>query len=904
MCKMRLRKLTFILFFVGHLLQSQTLPVPYNLDFEIGEVGKLPKGWFVPSYADKLGYIAYLTNELPKSGKYCLELYRDGKFEEGIYGSVMQSIDAKPYRGKTIRFRAYIRAEIHSPKGSAHIWVRERIGTDEESGFFEYLPNQPCVLREWEVREIVGTISPNADVINFGLLLFGNGRAWIDSASFEVIPQFTKIKRDIVFDEKIVDQLVDLAKVYGVVRYFSPLSEFNFNWECFLYNSVKFILESNQTISKKIEYLFEDYLKKDNTSTDFDSSGYISWVHYGFPSEKEHPYIFSKKVNNLNPLRKYQGIVQQVINVQNIQGKNFIYYAFVSGFLFEPSSKFVLAVRFDDINNKQVGYLFREFSSLPNESWEKAELSGKVPENAAFAKPAIILVSEGNIFVDDVYFGVSDDYKLNLLQNNGFELSKDSLLVFNWRLLDFSSQSGYFAFVTKRKFKSGEKSLNLYTDPQTRIFLPSPNESIRIVLSDGGIIEIPISLSFQYLSNLRMDKSKYEHFDCHYNLEEQISQFAILIDMWNFVVHFNQYFKLKQEPISLLRSLLWEIVKLKSHSNSRNTSAFIKILEKLVANIEDDLARVIHRDVLSERKLPFLWKYINSKVFITKVENQKLGLEVGDEIIEINYVPIKDFIDSISIYLGSSSIEWKYLKALAYIRNFWQDDTIRLTVKKSDGAINNVKIEKSLTANELIEERPDRFEFLNDHTVYLDLTRLTEKELKDILDTLKHSGNFIFDLRGFCLVSEQFLSLFTTNVIEYNAWKLPVYSFPNNKNISYQIIKCKIVGKSLFNPKGIYFLVDERTVGIGEVIADIVKKYRIGTLVGSKTGGNPMEMVSKIFPDGVTLFFGIFKVFSISGEEIFRRGIEPNIPVKIRTDKEHLLQDQILQKVLFLVNSR
>ncbi|MFN3781101.1 MAG: hypothetical protein ACK4SO_02870, partial [Candidatus Kapaibacteriota bacterium] len=182
----RVLVVVFLLIFAGKIF-PQPLPFPYNLDFEVGDLGMLPKGWVVPSYADNLGYIAYLTDEEPKSGRFCLELYREGSYQEDIYGSVMQSIDARPYRGKTIVFRAYVRAEIHSPKGSAHIWVREREKKNEDSGFLEYLPHQPVVTRDWELREIITTISPNADFINFGLLLFGNGKAWIDNASFEIV---------------------------------------------------------------------------------------------------------------------------------------------------------------------------------------------------------------------------------------------------------------------------------------------------------------------------------------------------------------------------------------------------------------------------------------------------------------------------------------------------------------------------------------------------------------------------------------------------------------------------------------------------------------------------------------------------------------------------------------------
>ncbi|MCX7909005.1 MAG: S41 family peptidase [Ignavibacteria bacterium] len=894
----------FLTFFVYSFGFSQSLPIPYNLDFEIGELGYLPKGWVVPSYADNLGYIAYLTDEEPKSGRYCLELFKEGKYEKGTYGSVMQSIDAKPYRGKTIRFRAYIRAEIHSPEGSAHIWVRERFPNEEETGFFEYLPNNPCVLRNWEVREIVGVISPDAEVINFGLLLFGAGKAWIDSASFEVVATKDTFQKEIVWDNRVIDELVDLAKVYGVVRYFHPLSEQNFDWECFLYNSILKIFNSNDRISLKIKSIFYDFLENfSNKEKYFDSTGYISWLHQGYPNLKPHPFIFSKKVNILNPTRKYQGIVQQVINVEKIKKKEFVFSAFVNGRLLDLSSKFVLAVRFDDIDNKQIGYLYQEFQNLTNSEWKKFELKGKVPENSVFAKPAIILVGEGEIFVDNTYFGPSDS-DTNLLQNSSFETSKDTLLVFNWRLLDVSKQSGYFAFVSKVRSKEGEKSLLLFSDPATRVSFPSPNENFIIELSDGGKIEVPISISIKKANNISFDKGKYESIQCHYDLDEIISQIALVIDVWNFLVHFNEYFKPIEDTQQVLKSILNKILISYTAKGKLNQFDFLNILMLLTSNIKDNFVRVIHPEITKEKAFPFLWKLIDKKVFITKTGEPNSTFEIGDEVVKINSTPTEVFLDSVGNFVSFSTKEWKMLKSLAYTRNFFPIDSILLTLKKADGRIINVSISKPPRSRDLVEERPASFDFLDKGIVYLDLTRLSEKELKDILDTLKFNGTFIFDLRGIVLTSEQFLSLFTQKTLEYNTWEIPIFAFPFQQRTSKQIVKCRIIGKLLFDPKAIYFLIDERTIGIGEVIADIAKKNKIGILVGSSTGGNPMEMASRIFPGGLTLYFGVFKVKNCDGNEMYGKGIAPNIPVKIRTDKENLTKDQVLEKVLDLIKSK
>jgi len=886
--------LLFFLIFVATPLLNQTLPLPYNLDFEIGEPGKLPKGWTVPSYAEKLGYQAYLTTEEPFSGKYCLELFREGKYQEDIYGSVMQSIDATPYRGKTIRFRAYIRAEIHSPKGSAHIWVRERSGNDEESGFFEYLPNQPAVLRQWEVREIQGKISKNATTINFGLLLFGNGKAWIDSASFEIVQETNQPAEKIQISTEQIQDLLDFAKVYGVVRYFHPLSDFSYNWDCFALNSVTFILKNPDIpIHKKIHKLFEHYLITDSQN-EYDSTGYLFWIHNGLPSEKPHPFLGSRKANLLNPLRKSPGIVQQVINIEKYRGRKAKFSVYYLGELYDKSAKILLAVRYDDDNNKQISFEVKQFLNSTKQ-WQKIELTTQIPQNASFAKPAIILIGEGDCFFDDATFKIDNDEE-NLLQNDGFEMSKDSLLVYSWRPLEISTQSGYLAFVTKSIAKSGAKSLHLYSDPETRIATPDIGNIYTIKLHNDSLIRLPLVLPNSMVERLSKETPTIE--DCHFSLNDKMSQVSILISFWNFVKHFDIYLKNEAELEKWLKESLLKLNQIETPYE------FYTLLSSLTNHIEDNFSRILHKDFTSEKSFPFLWKEIDGKIFLTDLALQNTKAEIGDEVIKINSYPVNFFIDSIASCLSYTSKSWKFLKTLAYIRNNLPTDTIILTLKKPNGEVFDETFTKSITSLELVEKRPEKFQIFRNNVVYLDLTRLSEKELKDILDTLTLANYFIFDLRGISLVSEQFLSLFSDQTIEIKTWKLPVFTIPDQKQLSWQVINTKINGKSHFSPKEVFFLVDKRTIGISEVIAEIVKTNKIGKLIGEQTGGNPMEMVSYPLPGGFTFYFGTFVVFDSSGKQISSKGISPNIPVKEKTGKEYLTQDQILEKALYLINQR
>ena len=91
------------------------------------------------------------------------------------FGNVMQSIDATPLRGKRVRFRAAVRAE-----GQAQLWLRvDRKG--RAMGFFDNMQDRPIRSAEWEEYAIEGPVAEDAESIYFGMMLIGEGKAWLDA---------------------------------------------------------------------------------------------------------------------------------------------------------------------------------------------------------------------------------------------------------------------------------------------------------------------------------------------------------------------------------------------------------------------------------------------------------------------------------------------------------------------------------------------------------------------------------------------------------------------------------------------------------------------------------------------------------------------------------------------------
>ncbi len=198
-----------------------------NGDFEEGVLSAVPKGWFVPAPSLGAGYAARLTEDGPKSGKRCACLSYEGSVQPPeAFGNLMQAIDATPFRGKRFVARSWVRTERKrsalESSSHAQLWVRVDRG-GARMGFFDNMGDRPIDTLDWREFEISGEVAPDATAINFGIMLLGDGRAWIDGFQFEILSaEAGAIAPPRALEGRALENLVALARLIGYVRYFHP----------------------------------------------------------------------------------------------------------------------------------------------------------------------------------------------------------------------------------------------------------------------------------------------------------------------------------------------------------------------------------------------------------------------------------------------------------------------------------------------------------------------------------------------------------------------------------------------------------------------------------------------------------------------------------------------------------
>jgi C-terminal processing protease CtpA/Prc len=252
---------------LGVMLTCGALPVqadvpkaPVNLDFEQGELGRVPNGWFFPVPGQKAGFSAKLSEEKPRAGKRCLLIERTRAAERGGLGNLLQSFDAAPYRGKRVRYKAAVRADVQGFGNQAQLWMRVDRKNDEP-GFFDNMSDRPIRDNRWKDYEIVGDVADDAVSITIGIMFFGEGKCWCDNASFRVVG----LKG--VGDEPArplagrgLDNLAAFARLYGYVRYFHPSDQAAAaDWDRVALEGVLWCEESRDAadLARKLEEYFK-----------------------------------------------------------------------------------------------------------------------------------------------------------------------------------------------------------------------------------------------------------------------------------------------------------------------------------------------------------------------------------------------------------------------------------------------------------------------------------------------------------------------------------------------------------------------------------------------------------------------------------------------------------------------
>jgi hypothetical protein len=150
-----------------------------NPGFERGKPGEAPPGWL--NGGGWAGYPAEVSTDNPNSGQQCALLRSDPKSRVRDYGVLSQMIEITPFRNQAIHLCIFARA-VTVADGWAAVFYRVDRAGDQKPLFV----NRRIAGKDWHNYDFDLEIPADGIRMQFGVTLSGEGRVWLDDASFEV----------------------------------------------------------------------------------------------------------------------------------------------------------------------------------------------------------------------------------------------------------------------------------------------------------------------------------------------------------------------------------------------------------------------------------------------------------------------------------------------------------------------------------------------------------------------------------------------------------------------------------------------------------------------------------------------------------------------------------------------
>lgn len=143
---------------------------------------RLPPGWVVAGSAPA-NYEFMLDTAVIHGGRSSARItFLKGDSDQ--FGTLMQTIQASPFRGKRLMLSAWLRTENAE---SAQLWMRVNSSPTLVSNFDNMDMRPVRGTTGWHRYSLVLDIARDAQHIAFGAMVNGKGRLWLDDLELQVV---------------------------------------------------------------------------------------------------------------------------------------------------------------------------------------------------------------------------------------------------------------------------------------------------------------------------------------------------------------------------------------------------------------------------------------------------------------------------------------------------------------------------------------------------------------------------------------------------------------------------------------------------------------------------------------------------------------------------------------------
>lgn len=371
-------------------------------------------------------------------------------------------------------------------------------------------------------------------------------------------------------------------------------------------------------------------------------------------------------------------------------------------------------------------------------------------------------------------------------------------------------------------------------------------------------------------------KDSYSDLDWRNPLNRLIG----LFDFYSFVYYFYPNRQLLEQPWDLS---LQQAIPMFLYAES--TVDYHKAIRYITARLNDSHAShstAMDTLLFGERRAGFRMRSLSGKwiVYNKRSANYPTNVKVGDEVLSVNSIPIKQLSDSLALFVSASnaSTRDKFLNnailstpqesfVLKILRN---KDTLEVKEKSEHmDYFNSLKLE---------EEGKMNPQWLNDSVAYWHLASARQENVKSFYRQVCNAQYIILDLRCYPYPS--------------SFWELSKCFIPQTENFSYIVYpdsqrpgEFKYVpgpqhlGSELYYKGNVILIVDNQTESFSEYLCMMLQKNPKAITVGTSSSGANGNVHLYEFPGGVMTFLTGLGVLDSNHSPMNGAGVKIDIPV-------------------------
>lgn len=587
-------------------------------------------------------------------------------------------------------------------------------------------------------------------------------------------------------------------------------------------------------------------------------AGIVAWRHHGGGFGSSSKIYSSERLDSRTP--PGFGTLAQAIPAAPLRGKKVRLSAWVRSDV-EGDGRVQLGLRVDRADGKPAFFDNMADRPLRNTPWQRVEIEGDVAPDADRIVVLLVLTGGGTAWLDEVSLAPA-------LVNPTFDEGEPGAQPPGWLFPYESIRAGYHLSTERGDACRRGGCARIVSDSIATPRFVRPGEVLQADLGAGVTAYLPVSL-YADAQSPPTDLSKVDA-----GADSRETRIAAAALAWGILQHFHP----ERQPGDPRPAF----------AAAGDRESFVRAMRSLLVPLHDSRAKFLPKGEPMALALPLAWEWIEEQLVITG------GVHAGDVVLSVDGRPAAAVIEEEEALVSAATPEarrWWTLERLLYgppgsrvVLTLKQAGEVALT---RDTPYERVPPGTPLPA--VAEPRPG--------IVYVDLGRIEEKDFEPLLPRLSAARGVVFDLRRNSNVSNDILAHVTERTVASSRWLVPVVMKPDRRDVEWMTTFWTI-GPLKPRIRRAAFLVDGRSEGFSETLLGMIEQYRLGEIVGARSGGCNGAMNRTDLPGGWRLRWTGQRVLKHDGSNLHGVGIAPTVPAARTVEGVAAGRDEIVEKAI------